>query len=256
MALSLNETTLLNAISGGGLLSVINSSLSPSYGVYYSPLTTTKSKASSYALEPTSFIDVSRVKEASITTAPLEKGDYESYNKVQRPAEINAIVVFEGWTGFSGSVPNLTNFTTSSRTEFLATLDKMISSTEIYDIETPDTTYESYDLSRYDYKVNSQDGITLLTVNLVFQAVQVTAKSNKVDPSQDTKSPNLITQDGGRAGTSDATLNEVNAAIASIKKQIPAAATKVATTVEKAVLGQGGKAQLDAAVKELVGLLQ
>lgn len=74
MAISLNETTLLNAINGGGLLSVINSSVSPSYGIYYSPLTKTKGKASSYALEPTSFIDVSRVKEASITTAPLEKG--------------------------------------------------------------------------------------------------------------------------------------------------------------------------------------
>lgn len=244
MALSLNETTLLSALKSGSIFSVINSAISPSYGIYYSSQTKTKEKANQVALAPSSFIEVSRGRDASVTTAPLESGDYLSYNKVQRPAEINIVVAFEGWTGLSGDIPNLTNFTTMSRSGFLDALDKMVAATELYDIETPDTIYTSYDLTRYDYKINAREGVTLLMATLVFQAVQVISKSNEISPGQCID-----------ASANYSTLEDINAVLNSLKNSIPSAFETAATTVKRSVLGQGGEAQLDAAVKKLVGLL-
>ncbi|MDE9528405.1 hypothetical protein KKJ20_22290, partial [Xenorhabdus bovienii] len=82
----------------------------------------------------------------------------------------------EGWTGFSGAIPNLTNFTLNSRTDVLETLEKMRTTAEIYDIETPDQVYSSYDLIKYDYRIRSDSGVTLLIVNAVFQAVMDVAE--------------------------------------------------------------------------------
>lgn len=243
MAFSINETTLINAVNGGGIFSIINSTLSPNYGIYYSSLTKTKEKASQRALSPTSFIEVSRGRDASVTTAPVERGDYLSFNKVQRPAEISIIVTFEGWTGFSGSIPNLTNFTGESRAGFLAALDDMVSDTEIYDIETPDTVFTSYDLTKYDYKVNAREGVTMLTVALVFQAIQVIPEQ-RINPGQCIN-----------ASVFDAGIEDVQAAINSAVNSISSALEDTASTVKRSVLGQGGEAQLDTAIKKLVGLL-
>lgn len=46
----------------------------------------------------------------------------------------------------------------------------------LYDIETPDKTWTSYDLVKYDYRTRSNNGPTLLTVSAVFQAVMNTGE--------------------------------------------------------------------------------
>jgi hypothetical protein len=43
----------------------------------------------------------------------------------------------------------------------LAALDAMVADAQVYDIETPDTTYEDYDLVRYNYRTSDRD-VTLL----------------------------------------------------------------------------------------------
>ncbi|CAK8736343.1 hypothetical protein SODG_000055 [Sodalis praecaptivus] len=54
MTFSLNQATVLNAVRGGGLLSVVNSVLSPGYGIYYASGDTIGSRPFS----PTSFVVV------------------------------------------------------------------------------------------------------------------------------------------------------------------------------------------------------
>ncbi|MDC9591042.1 hypothetical protein PSI23_17555 [Xenorhabdus sp. XENO-10] len=231
---SLNQTTIMNAARGGGILSIINSVLSPGYGIYYA----SGSNKGGKPFSPTSFISVETGKEATIATAPLEKGGYSSYNKVQRPGEVRVTFTIEGWTGFSGAIPNLTNLSLTSRADVLETLDKMIASAETYDIETPDTTYTSYDLTKYDYRIRSESGVTLLIVNAVFQAVMDVAEvkvsggkskgeqqNNKIckSPSMDTESNN--------SGTKPPTLSDVKSALTGLKKSLSSAATKVADKV-------------------------
>ncbi|HDG0630515.1 TPA: hypothetical protein PFA69_004658 [Serratia marcescens] len=235
MAFSLNETTLLNAIRGGGLLSIINSTLSPGYGIYNSNIPTK-------ALTPTSFIGVEIVKDSAVTIAPVEKGTYSSYNKVNRPGEIRVTFAFEGWTGFSGAIPNLTNFSLASRTDILSKLDEMVEGANLYDIETPDTTYQNYDLTHYDYRTSSQE-VTILIVSAVFQAIRdmgnVTlsnATGNVVEPGNnaDIKSANGRTV-MGNSGVTASTLTDVKGALSGLKSSLSSAATKVAASVSSSI---------------------
>lgn len=233
MSFSLNETTILSAINGGGLLSSINSTLSPGYGIY-------TSGGVLKALSPTSFLGIEYGADASVVSAPIEQGSYSSYNKVERPPVIRVMFTLEGWSGFSGGLPNLTNFSLTSRSDTLAALDKMVSSALIYDIETPDTTYESYDLIRYNYRTSDKE-VTLLTVEAIFQAVLqeagvtiTSATGTKQGPSKpgDIKGANGRTENGN-SGVTGASLSDVKGALSGLKKSLSSAATKVASSVSK-----------------------
>lgn len=230
---SLNETTLLSAINSGNIFSIINSTLSPGYGVYL--------KSGEKALSPTSFLGVEYGADASVVSAPIEKGSYTSFNKVKRPALIRVLFTLEGWTGYSGSIPNLTNFTLTSRSDMLEALDKMVDSADVYDIETPDTTYEDYDLIRYNYRTSPVD-VTLLTVEAIFQAVLQEAEVGLSNPSAAKKPTNNNNSRGGavdkpevNGNAKNVTLDDVKAALTGLKNSISSGATTVATSVAKAV---------------------
>lgn len=169
---SLNESNVLSAVRGGGVLGLINSVLAPSFGIYYAwtdPAGAHQKGGKPFS--PDSFVVVEVGAEASVSTAPVEQGAYTTFNKIQRPPELHVTFTVEGWTAFSGNVPNLTNFSTTSRSDVLKTLERMRTTAGLYDIETPDKAWESYDLVKYDYRTRSNNGPTLLTVSAVFQAV-------------------------------------------------------------------------------------
>jgi len=233
MAFSLNETTLLSAISSGNIFSIINSTLSPGYGIYL--------KSGVAALSPSSFLGIEYGADASVVSAPIEGGSYSSFNKVKRPPVIRVLFVLEGWTGYSGSIPNLTNFTLTSRSDMLSDLDDMVSGTELYDIETPDTTYEDYDLIRYNYRTSDRD-VTLLTVEAIFQAVlqeaEVTLTSTTANSdttsNATSKAPNAVTQQANSTAT-NTTLEDVKGALTGLKNSVSSASEAVATSVSTAV---------------------
>jgi len=233
MAFSLNETTLINAINSGNLFSVINSVISPGYGIYLS-------NGSAKAINPTSFLGVDYGNDASIASSPLEQGSYTSYNKVRRPPILRVAFVLEGWTGLSGAVPNLTNFTLESRTSMLAMLDAMVAGHQLYDIETPDTTYEDYDLVRYNYRTSSQE-VTLLIVEAIFQAVLETADvtlSNanaKNNPQQGKPGKGEGQPQKIQSSVEPSTIDDVKGALTGLKNSVSSAATNVATSVSSAV---------------------
>lgn len=233
MAFSLNETTLLSAINSGNIFSIINSTLSPGYGIYL--------KSGLRALSPSSFLGIEYGADASVVSAPIEQGSYSSFNKVKRPSIIRVLFTLEGWTGFSGSIPNLTNFTLTSRSDMLAALDAMVADAQVYDIETPDTTYEDYDLVRYNYRTSDRD-VTLLTVEAIFQAVlqeaevtltSTTANSNTTSNGT-SKAASVVTEKANSTATKS-TLEDVKGALTGLKESVSSAATTVATSVTNAV---------------------
>lgn len=170
--LSFNEGNVLSAIRGGGVLGLINSVLAPSFGIYYA----SGKDQGKQPFTPDSFVVVEVGAEATVSTAPVEQGAYSTFNKIQRPPELHVTFTVEGWTAFSGSVPNLTNFSTTSRSNVLEILEKMRTTAGLYDIETPDKTWTSCDLVKYDYRTRSNNGPTLLTVTAVFQTIQKTGE--------------------------------------------------------------------------------
>lgn len=234
MNFSLNETTLLNAVQGGGIFSVINSIISPSYGIYYNDGT-------GKALSPSSFLGVEYGADASVVSAPIESGSYSSYNKVKRPPVIRVLFVLEGWSGLAGSLPNLTNFSLTSRADMLAALDAMVEDTQTYDIETPDTTYEKYDLVRYNYRTSDRD-VTLLTVEAIFQSVleeaEVTLTSTTAQSTttaNGTSQASSVVTEKVNSSTSEATQSSVSSALTGLKNSVSSAATAVADKVSSSV---------------------
>ncbi len=97
MAFSINETTLLSAVNSGSIFSIINSTLYPSYGIYYNTVdAATTASAGSAPFAPTAWLGVERGSDASIVNSPIEAGSYTSYNKVKRPAELHVRFALEG----------------------------------------------------------------------------------------------------------------------------------------------------------------
>lgn len=279
MAFSLNETTLISAVKSGSILSIVNSTLSPGYGIYYATTQPGSLRVvNSKALSGISVFSVEPSSSAVISNAPIEKGSYSSYNKVQRPGELRMVFTFEGWTGFSGAIPNLTNFTLNSRSDILAELEEMKNSTNTYDIETPDTVYTTYDLVGYDYKVSAKDGVTLLTVNALFQDVMdvaevtltsTTAKKDMLQYSDDhSNSVSGVCTVKVPSSAGQVTLSDVQKSLAGLKGSISSALTSTAgsvtsslqsaaTSVSQPLLSSvsSGSDQLAEGISKLVGSL-
>lgn len=216
---SLNETTLLSAINSGSIFSIINSTLFPSWGITYNKVdeTLTGVIPGMTVFEPTGWVSAEPVGDAAIVNAPIEKGSYTSYNKVRRPAELRVVFVLEGWSAYTGALPNITNFSTLSRTGLLGILDTMKNTACTYDIETPDRVYEGYDLAHYDYSISARGGLTLLKVSATFQQVmdiaEVSLSSNtttKSPTNNDASSVNsAILTTNGQSSVKDVTLTDV-----------------------------------------------
>lgn len=162
--LSLNTADIFNAIGGGSPLSIINSVLHPQYVIRYHD-------TSFVALEFSGLATIQPEGRAQITTAPIEGGQYQSINKVKEPSRVRCSIIIKGLTGFDGGIPNIFDLTLTSQYEALRTIQVMLKTPGLYDIETPKETMESYDLVGYYYEVTAQTGVSMLTVYLEFQEV-------------------------------------------------------------------------------------
>lgn len=100
----------------------------------------------------------------TISDYPLEQGAFESYDKVAHP--------FECKVRFSagGSVGN--------RQSFLNSIAAIAGNLTLYDIVTPEETYTSVNITHYDYRRTSINGVGLITVDVWAVQVRVTATAS------------------------------------------------------------------------------
>ncbi|AJI94791.1 hypothetical protein BD65_2926 [Yersinia ruckeri] len=73
---------------------------------------------------------------ASVVTAPIENGGYQSINKVARPGKVICDVVISGLTGLTGFQTNIFDLAFISQSDALTTIKEMIDSAKLYDIDT------------------------------------------------------------------------------------------------------------------------
>jgi hypothetical protein len=135
--------------------------------------------------------------------------------------------VVDGFTGLSGAIPDITNFTLTSQSDVLDTIDKMIAQTYLYDIETPKETFSNYDLIGKDYSVTARNGVTMLVINLLFQEV---IKASDVI---------LSTQNAAKNPTN----NAISQSSSAVTKRVQAAAKPVSSDTLTRV-GEGVKSSL------------
>ena len=112
-----------------------------------------------------------------ISTYPVEEGSFQTYNKVQMPAEVRCKF------SAGGSVTN--------RQNLLQSIDEVMSTTDLYDIVTPETVYLGYNFMHREYD-REANNVGLLVVDITLEEVIETATAQ----FQDTASPNATGQVG------------------------------------------------------------
>lgn len=88
----------------------------------------------------------------SISDFPVERGGFESYNKVAVPFE----------TGFRFAAGGVS----VQRQQLLDSIAAIAGDTELYDVVTPDAVYINVNISRYDYRQRASDGVGLIQVDV------------------------------------------------------------------------------------------
>ena len=122
-------------------------------------------------LTPDSFVDFEFREEHKIPNYPIEQGSFQSYNKVALPFDVRMTVTCSG----NGVM---------TKQNFLAAIEKLLSSLDLLTIVTPDGTYPSCNLVHADYRREARQGATLIIAQLWFQEVRVAQQ-----PSAPTAAP-------------------------------------------------------------------
>jgi len=107
---------------------------------------------------------------SKVSNAPIERGSFASYNKVGDPFTVTVQM-----TKGSGGV--------FMRGAFLALLDALANSTDLFLVITPEAVYPNMAITGYDYAREASDGARLLKVNIHLTEVrQVEVKYTKTKP--------------------------------------------------------------------------
>ncbi|SKC78282.1 hypothetical protein SAMN05445504_2368 [Burkholderia sp. CF099] len=96
-----------------------------------------------------------------ISDYPQEDGGFESYNKVLLP--------------YAARVVMTCGRSEQDRAIFLSSLQDAKNSTDLYNIVTPEVVYPNANITGLNYRRETKNGATMLTVELLIEEVRVTA---------------------------------------------------------------------------------
>lgn len=99
-----------------------------------------------------------------VANYPLERGAFESYDKVSMP--------------FESHVQFASGGSAEARAALLASIANIAGDTELYDVATPERVYTSVNVVSYDYRRRSDRGLGMIIVDVKVMEVRVTATSN------------------------------------------------------------------------------
>lgn len=137
-------------------------------------------KGGDLAVEPDSIVAVDYAVDYRIADYPLEKGGFESYDKVSTPFETRVTMTKGG--------------TLAERTKFLAAVQRIQSGLDLYDVVTPEKTYLNVNIAHVSLSRASDRGATLLTVELQLREIRQTATA-AFTKSESPVPPPTATQD-------------------------------------------------------------
>lgn len=162
---SIGDAVLL--VADGILASLFSSS--PSWGIFRNGLP---------VIDSDSTVSFELKQDFPISDYPVEKGGFQSYNKVQLPTDIRVSVAGGG--------------SDASRQVFLASIDAVMNTTDVYDVVTPEKVYTGYNFSHRDFRRTAHNGVGLITVDLWLIEIRATATAN----FQSTQQPGVAGQQG------------------------------------------------------------
>ncbi len=117
-----------------------------------------------------STIEFDYTADSPISNYPQEQGGFQSYNKVQLPADIRLKIACGGSSG--------------QRQGFFGILEALRTSTVLCDIVTPDGIYPSYNCKHIDYRRRSDNGVDLVVADVWFEQVNESAGADFTNTQQ------------------------------------------------------------------------
>ncbi len=156
--------------------------------------------SSSAAIQPDSIIAQDYTQDWNIPNYPIEAGGFEAYNKVTLPF-INRVVMTKG-----GSDADRAAFLTACRT--------VAGDVNLYNIVTPDQTYLNCNITKIGLeRRTSNNGVSLITVELVFQEIRLSAQSEfstTGEPTAAGKSPTATARPSGQDPSNTGTVQPIS----------------------------------------------
>ena len=157
---SANDIVLLTE----DLISLLIGSAGPQWGIFLD---------GEAVIAADSTISFEYKQDTPVSDYPVEDGGFQSYDKVQLPGDIRMRFTA------GGSVAN--------RANFLASIDDVMNTTDLYDVLTPEEVYLSFNFVHRDInKRTASNGVGLIAVDLWLTEIRVTATatfSNTQQPS-------------------------------------------------------------------------
>lgn len=107
------------------------------------------------------FVSFDLRQDLPVSDYPVEEGAFQSYDKVQLPTDIRVRLSAGG--------------SESNRQNFLASIDDVMNTVDLYDIVTPEQTYVSYNFTHRDLHRGATNGAGLISVDLHLREIRVTS---------------------------------------------------------------------------------
>lgn len=127
-------------------------------------------------------VNFSYSQEWKVSTYPVEQGAFQSYNKVQMPSAVRC--------RFSAGA------SATNRQEMLDSIDAVMSTTELYDVVTPEAVYLGYNFVHREYDREAAN-VGLVQVDVILTEIMETATAQ----FQNTSTPVVAGQVGlGQVG--------------------------------------------------------
>ena len=127
-----------------------------------------------------SVVSIEYKSQNSVTSAPIEKGSFASYNKIKEPEEIT-VQLNKG----SGGV--------TERALFMAQLKALSGSVNRFIIITPEAIYPNHSIESIDYARHADDGARLIKANLHLKEIRQVKSEYVENQTEDTSN----SKDGG-----------------------------------------------------------
>ena len=138
---------------------------------------------------------------SKISDAPIEQGSFASYNKVAEPYTAEVVM-----TKASGGV--------MERGAFLALLDTLANSTDLFMVITPEAIYPNCNIISYDYARSAGDGARMIKTNIHLQEVrevEVQYTETKMPPaSTEQKAGSVSAKDVGSGSSNSSILKDIS----------------------------------------------
>ena len=147
------------------------------------------------ALTPDTFLGIDYKNDTKVSNYPQEQGAFAAYNKVGTPYDCRVTMSIGA--------------DKAGRTAFLSQLDAMLKTIDLYTVITPEVTYKNASLQNYSYKREARNGVSMLTVDLDFIEVRITAIATFAPPTNQPSGASPVSD--GQVQTFPVTASVINA---------------------------------------------